>query len=197
MSHPTQKRRGTSRKPDFLPLITEVFAEYGYRRATTALLAQRCEVRENELYRIWPTKKSMFLDAIGFVFEAVASSWAESIKQKSDITAAEQLIESQIQNRGNSRLHRILFSGLNEVDDPEICLALRNLYLNFHKMISGYVREHRQRHQLQSSLGDDTIAWIMIGMGSIFDIQQELEQGTIDQRRELLGQAANAILNIR
>ncbi|MDG2013720.1 MAG: TetR/AcrR family transcriptional regulator [Pirellulaceae bacterium] len=197
MSHPPPKKRGTARKPDFLPLIADVFAECGYRRATTATLAKRCGVRENELYRIWPNKKSMFLDAIGFIFESVASSWAESIEQKTDITAAQQLIDSQLHHRGDSRLHRIIFSGLNEVDDPDICRALRDLYLNFHKMISDYVRKHRQQHQLQSSLSDDTISWMMIGIGSIFDIQQELGQGTLDQRRKQLGQAANATLNIR
>jgi len=197
MNPTSEKRRGTARKPDFLALIADVFVESGYRRATTAKLAEHCGVRQNELYRIWPSKKAMFMDAIGYVFDVVSHNWKSGIRQNVHLTAAEQLIESQIKRRGDSRLHRIIFSGLNEVDDPDICKALRALYMQFHREIAGYVREHRQTKQLPNTLSDDAIAWTMIGLGSIFDIQQELGQGTLKQRREMLGETTLAILNIR
>lgn len=197
MTKPTEQRRGTARKPDFLPLIADVFVDSGYRRATTAKLAEYCGVRQNELYRIWPSKKAMFLDAIGYVFDVVSHDWKRAIQENTHLTAAEQLIDSQIKRRGDSRLHRIIFSGLNEVDDPDICKALRTLYMQFHREIAGYVREHRQTRQLPDTLSDDAIAWTLIGLGSIFDIQQELGQGTLKQRREILGVTTLAILNFR
>lgn len=197
MNPTPRQRRGTARKPDFLPLIAEVFVESGYRRATTAKLAELCGVRQNELYRIWPSKKAMFLEAIGYVFDVVTRNWKQGIRENIHLTAAEQLIESQMKRRGDSRLHRIIFSGLNEVDDPDICKALRTMYMQFHREIASYVRDHRQTRQLPSTLSDDAIAWTLIGLGSIFDIQQELRQGTLKQRREILGEATLAVLNIR
>ena len=195
-SRSTAIRKGTGRKPDFLPLIANAFVEGGYRRTTTALLAETCGVRENELYRIWPTKKAMFLDAIQYVFDTVTADWASSIDAANKATAAEQLIQWQSQHRGDSRLHRILFSGLSEVDDPEICKSLRALYRQFHEVLVDYVREHRQQRRIESPLGDLETAWVMIGLGSVFDIQHELGQGTMAERRAVLHSATTAILNM-
>ena len=192
----TASRKGTGRKPDFLPLIASAFVEGGYRRTTTAVLAETCGVRENELYRIWPTKKAMFLDASQYVFDTVTTEWSGTIDNDLAATSAEQLIEWQSQHRGDSRLHRILFSGLSEVDDPEIRKALRSLYSQFHKVLVDYVSAHRQQRSIKSSLGDMETAWAMMGLGSIFDIQHELGQGTMAQRREVLRAATTAILNM-
>ena len=200
-----QARKGTERKPDFLPLIAEAFVEKGFRRTTTAQLAERCQVRENELYRIWPNKKSMFLDSIRFVFDHVVAQWKSGIDLEAEATAAEQLIANQARQRGDSRLHRVIFTGLGEVDDPEIRKALKNLYQQFHKVISGYVRDHREKLRqdsdklksgvLEFSLSDEDTAWAMIGLGSIFDIQHELGVGTMARRREMLGESISSLLN--
>ncbi|MGI9518154.1 MAG: TetR/AcrR family transcriptional regulator [Pirellulaceae bacterium] len=189
-------RRGTGRKPDFLPLIADAFVENGYRRTTTAALAETCGVRENELYRIWPNKKAMFLDAIQYVFDTVTADWSKSIDDDQPDTPVEQLIDWQSQHRGDSRLHRILFSGLSEVDDPEIRKALRNLYRQFHQVLEEYIREHRQQQGQSPALGNAESAWAMIGLGSIFDIAHELGLGNKSQRREILQAATTAILNM-
>ena len=47
------------RRAEFIPILANAFAELGYRRATTAELARRCDVQENILYRLWPDKRSM------------------------------------------------------------------------------------------------------------------------------------------
>ena len=189
-------RKGTGRKPDFLPLIADAFVENGYRRTTTAALAAACHVRENELYRIWPNKKAMFLDAIQYVFDTVTADWSRSIDEAKSETSAEQLIRWQSRHRGDSRLHRILFSGLSEVDDPDIRKSLRCLYQQFHQVLEEYIREHRHQHGQSSGLGDAETAWAMIGLGSIFDIAHELGLGNMSQRREILQAATTAILNM-
>ena len=60
------------RRREFTPLVAMAFIELGYRGTTTAQLARRCGVRENVLYRVWPTKKAMFLDAVEYVFTDVS-----------------------------------------------------------------------------------------------------------------------------
>ena len=42
------------RRRELLPVVTDAFAELGYRRTSTAELAERCNVRVNILYRLWP-----------------------------------------------------------------------------------------------------------------------------------------------
>ena len=115
------------RRRQFTPLIATAFIELGYRGTTTAQLAERCGVRENILYRIWPTKKSMFLDAVEHVYGATMRAWDAVIGDASlGKTVAERILSNQADFHGRMRLYRILFAGLSE-DDPEIKSLLRRL----------------------------------------------------------------------
>lgn len=58
-----------------LPIVARAFAELGYRRATSATLARHCGVRENVLYRVWPTKQAMFLAAIDYLWQSSSEEW--------------------------------------------------------------------------------------------------------------------------
>src|SRR5215218_6793844 len=109
------------RRKDFTPLIAAAFIELGYRGTTTAELAQRCGVRENVLYRVWPTKKVMFLDAVEYVYDATMRTWERLVTDAAagPGTVAERILAHQAENHGKMRLYRIVFAGMTE-DDPEI-----------------------------------------------------------------------------
>ncbi len=189
--------KGTGRQREFLPLIADAFVEFGFRRTTTAELAQRCGVRENELYRIWASKKAMFLAALDYVYSISVEHWQAEIVANGQHTAAEQLLARQSRSRGESRLHRIVFSGLSEIDDPDIRAALGNHYRRFHKQLAEYIRGHRQQRSIsESSIDAEQIAWAIIGMASIFDIQHDLDLGSMKERRELLRKVSGALINI-
>ena len=68
---PRPNRLDEQRK-ELLQIVTQVFCELGYRKTTTSILAKRCKVRENILYRLWSDKKNMFLAAINDLFEKKA-----------------------------------------------------------------------------------------------------------------------------
>ena len=69
-------------------MLAQAFADLGYRRATTAELAERCGLRENQLYRLWPNKKAMFLASIDYLYEFSAEKWRALLAQD-DAAAAE------------------------------------------------------------------------------------------------------------
>ena len=64
-----RKNLHVEKRDELLPAMAQTFTELGYRRTTTAELSRRCRVQENILYRLWPSKKGMFLAAIDFVYE--------------------------------------------------------------------------------------------------------------------------------
>ncbi len=78
MPRPSQIRE---KRQALLPVVARAFSELGYRRATTAQLAQRCGVQENILYRLWPDKQAMFLAAIDFVYEFSERTWLKLLQQ--------------------------------------------------------------------------------------------------------------------
>ena len=194
----TGSSRGTARSDDFLPLIAAAFVEFGYRRTTTAELARRCDVRENELYRIWPSKKQMFLAALDYVYNVSVQQWQDQVSDDGRQTAAEQILEHQARSRGDSALHRIVFSGLSEIDDPEIRTALAEHYRRFHEVLAGYIQDHRNCRGIENpTIGEQQTAWALIGLASIFDIRGDLGLGSTRERRQLLKTVSESLLNSR
>ena len=69
------------RRLELVPIVARTFAELGYRRTTTAALAERCKVRENILYRLWPDKRAMFVASLDYVYQLSEETWAQLLAQ--------------------------------------------------------------------------------------------------------------------
>jgi AcrR family transcriptional regulator len=188
-SQTDQKRR------KLLPIVARAFAELGYRRATTAELAQRCKVRENILYRIWPDKKAMFIASIDYVYEQTADQWGEVLSETDDhADAAVRLLKHEAEHYGESGLHRIIFAGLSETDEPEIREAMRKMYGRFHRFIRGQIVAHRDGGRT-NGLPDETVsAWAIVGLGNVANIGRELGLLSDRARNKLLGDVGRLLL---
>ena len=171
MPRPNQSEK---RKAQLMPVLAKAFAELGYRRATTAALAKRCGLRENQLYRLWPNKKAMFLASIEYLYEFSAAKWRELVSADDDLSPAERILTWEGAHRGESGLHRITFAGLNETDDPEVREALRHMYRRFHRFVIKQVREHRESLGLEDHPDAALSAWAVIGLGMMTNINHEL-----------------------
>jgi AcrR family transcriptional regulator len=183
------------RRKQFTPLIAAAFIELGYRGTTTSQLAERCSVRENVLYRIWPTKKAMFLDAVEHVYGATMRAWDVVVEDRAlGNTVAERILRNQADYHGRLRLYRILFAGLSE-DDPEIKSALRDVYRRFHQFIAKVIAEHRKHYRRKSNLSATLAGWAMIGLGAVIDMQRELEILPVAERKALMKEVGQAMLN--
>lgn len=174
--------RTNQRRQELIPVIARVFAELGYRRATTAELAGRCNVQENILYRLWPDKRSMFIAALEHVYDSSVAIWEGLLTSNGDgRSAAERLLEYESQHHGEFGMYRIVFAGLSEADDPAIRDALRRMYQRYQTFIVRRLVEHRDGGRTDADLS----AWAMIGLGTITAIGRELDLIDPDQRRRL------------
>ena len=90
------------RRAELVPVLARAFAELGYRRATTAALAERCGLRENQLYRLWPNKKAMFLASIDYLYEYTAEIWSRLLNEEDDISPAERILNWEGEHRGET-----------------------------------------------------------------------------------------------
>lgn len=179
-----------------LPIVARAFAELGYRRATTAKLAQRCKVRENILYRLWPDKKAMFVASIDYVYDQAASTWREILGESNDnADSALRLLKHEAAHYGESGLQRIIFAGLSETDEPEIREAMRKMYGRFHRFIREQVAAHRSGVG-SSVVPDETVsAWGIIGLGNLANIGRELGLLTDRSRKKMFGEAGRLLLD--
>jgi len=182
----------------FLPVVTRCFIERGYRAATTAELAERCGVRENVLYRVWPNKRGIFLDVIEHVHEWTLREWERISRddRRRGSTRAERLVHFEAADHGQAGHHRIIFAALNE-DDPQIRAALRRLYAALHAYLSDAIAEHRATHPERPVPSAEQLAWAVIGVGAVMDIQRELSAARAPARSNLMLSIGSALLGGR
>ncbi len=184
------------KRKELLPIVARAFAELGYRRATTAELALRCQVRENILYRLWSDKKTMFIASIDYVYEQAAGTWRQVLSETDDdADAATRLLKHEAEHYGESGLHRIIFAGLSEIDEPEIREALRKMYGRFHRFIRGQVAAHRNGARTSKSPDEAVSAWAIVGLGNVANIGRELGLLTARQRKKIFREAGRMMLD--
>lgn len=187
--------RSAERRRELLPVVAGAFADLGYRRTTTAELAQRCGVQETVLYRLWPDKRAMFTAAIEFVAEHSKVMWQRELEQRGSAgTTAEAVLDYESDHLGEHGLYRILFAGLSESDDPEIKKALRAAYRSFHRFILSLVEDHRGSRSKAAASDAGIVAWAMIGLGTAVSVGRELDLMTAKARRELLSAVGRRLL---
>jgi AcrR family transcriptional regulator len=168
----------------YIAEIAEQFVLTGYRGTTTALLAKRLGIRENVLYRVWPSKRDMFIASIRYIHEVTSASWQDYLARRpADTDPAQWLLQRQAQDHGQMRLYRIVYAGILE-DDPEIHAAIRRVYSDFHQVITEILASRPAEHS--SPLDPQTTAWTIMGLAAIVDIQRELELSPPAERRSLL-----------
>jgi TetR/AcrR family transcriptional regulator len=86
-----EERALLNRKEDILQAAVAVFAEYGYYRATTALVAQKAGISQPYVFRFFGTKEELFIAALELAFERIHQEFGK-VNGTSD-----QLIQELIQ----------------------------------------------------------------------------------------------------
>lgn len=166
--------RSAERRQDALHTIAAAFAELGYRRTTTAVLAERCGLTEVALYRLWPDKQAMFVAAIGFVGDNTERIWNELARTGGTGSAAERVLQHESRHLGEFGFHRILFAGFSETDDPAIRKALRDVYERLLGRIAAFVGAHRRGSAASKLPAAALTAWALVGLGTATNLGREL-----------------------
>lgn len=184
-----------TKRRELLPVVAGAFAELGYRRVTTAELAERCGVRENILYRLWADKKAMFIAAIEYVYDLSEKIWADLFGQKPTGSSAERLIEYESKHLGEFGHSRIIFAGLSEADDPDIRKALARMYARYQRFVLEQVTAHRDAHKPAGKADAGLAAWALVGLGTVVTITKELGLLKERDRAHLLAEIGRRLLD--
>ncbi len=186
------------RRLELIPIVAKTFAELGYRRTTTSELAERCGVRENILYRLWPDKRTMFVASIDHVYQLSETTWQGLLSNADDSASPAKLIlDYEASHHGEFGLYRIVFAGLSETDDPEIAEAMKQLYGRFQRFVHKQVKVHQGSSNDPNPLDATMVAWAIIGLGTVANIGRELGLLSDRARRKLVGGIGAALLEDR
>lgn len=190
MARPTL--RGAKRQ-ELVSVLARAFAELGFRRATTAELARRCEVQETILYRLWPGKREMFVAAIEHVFAESAAAWKILLRRApKGESAAKCILAYEALHHGEHGLYRLVFTGLSECDDSAIRAALRRMYGSFHQFVAGHIATHRGVSRDDAAVL--RAAWAIVGLGIVASLTRELGLLSARARAELIERVGEMLL---
>ncbi|MEE9404145.1 MAG: TetR/AcrR family transcriptional regulator [Algisphaera sp.] len=187
--------RSDERRVELTPVLAEAFAQLGYAGATTAKLAAHCELAENQLYRLWSSKKAMFLAVIDHLYEQQARWWKEQLEEGDPATVVARILEKEGRERGSTGLHRVLFAGLSATEDEEIRTALKSMYRSFHRFIADLLKQHAKASG-GIGLQPELAAWALIGLGTVSNIARELDLFPVSTQRKLMREAGEPLAGI-
>jgi AcrR family transcriptional regulator len=192
MARPSQRDQ---KRNELLPVVSEAFSELGYHRATTAELAARCGIQENVLYRLWTDKQEMFIASIEFLRRSRLKMWNDFASADEAVhSTAERMLESEAQQVGELKLHRLIFAALAETDDPRIKHAVRQMYRQYQRALTKAISAHRQKKD-KSLPSAGLSAWAAIGLVTVINIIAELDLVSRRERKQLFSDVAGYLLD--
>jgi AcrR family transcriptional regulator len=167
----------------------------GYRRATTSQIARRCEVQENVLYRVWPSKEDMFAAVIDYIYRRTIQKWQQVFEQNPHLDKTTAILEYERVHHGENRLYQIVFAGLTETQSPVIRQALQAMYQNFQKYLAHLIKTHQDQNESQDKLNASITAWAMIGIGMVEQIRRELDLAGSKNHGKIIYQVGQFLLS--
>ena len=194
--HLPRPQKTEERRRELLPVLAAAFRELGYRRATTAELAERCQVQENILYRLWPDKKAIFVAALDYLFLRRMDKWKTEIgKAASHESGVIRLVELTSNDLGEHGLYRVIFTALNETEDVDVKNALQRLYRRYHERLVLELSKYRELSGISTATECADSAWALIGLVSFMNIALDLDLMDGKERKRLFSAMAFKLID--
>lgn len=169
-----QRMKAEDRRRQLLEVAADVFAQRGYRGATTAELASAAGITEPILYRHFDNKLDLFTTLIDEVGSAVIDAWNQALDA---CDTPEQRFDALI--AGNPATHergrgvyRVIFQAMTEAEgEPEINAAIRKHVERLHRFLTRELAGLQDAGVIRDDEPAASQAWLMmhlaIGYGMV------------------------------
>lgn len=159
-----QRMNATDRRKQLLDAAVQVFAEKGFRGATTAQLARAAGVTEPILYRHFPSKQALFVALLEQAGRETIAEWRQSIAPlKSPMDKLRVLLRLNPATHPRlGRYYRIIFHAQSEIDDPEILAALRRHYQRYAQFLTNLLQSAQRSGLVRKDVMAAGLAWQLI-----------------------------------
>jgi AcrR family transcriptional regulator len=157
--------RAPQRRRQILEVAARVFAERGYRGATTAELAASAGVTEPILYRHFESKRDLFVTLIEEVGREVLAAWRERLDGAADPRARLEVLltGNPATHARGAGVYRVIFHAMTEPrEDAAVATALRDHVRMLHEFLAGELAALQAAGVVRRDQGAETIAWLLV-----------------------------------
>ncbi|MEB3369662.1 TetR/AcrR family transcriptional regulator [Saccharopolyspora mangrovi] len=120
-----QRMSGTERRAQVLAIAAEEFAEHGLHGASTEAIARNAGITQAYVFRMFGTKKALFLELVQAAFERVSAGMREAGDGKAGIDALSAMGAQYFDLLADRTSLLLQLQGFAACGDPEVKDAVR------------------------------------------------------------------------
>jgi AcrR family transcriptional regulator len=159
---PDDSRRSESSRRAILDAALDISRDEGYARLTVEAIAARAGVGKQTIYRWWPSKAAVLLEAIDEQATADAASFPDSDDLLDDLRTMVTIV-ARLQARESFRPHLTALIGEAQ-QDPELRSALLEQFIRPRRApILARLRRGQDAGQLPKSVDVNTVVEMIFG----------------------------------
>lgn len=164
------------RKMQILLCAMNEFSRSNYRATKVADIAREAGISEAMIYKLFPTKRSLFLGTLDLLAEQVLAVLEEERARKTNSVET-------LRNMGYMHIDRlsdlpesihIQFQALAESSDKEIKKKLNQYYEDIIKIYQETIAEGMAEGNIRDDLDGDAITLMLLGSGLIMNFEHSL-----------------------
>ena len=159
------RMRAPERRRQLLEVAAKLFAERGYRGATTADLAAEAGITEPILYRHFDNKLNLFVTLVSEVGKEVLTAWKQVLDDTEDPTERLQklLAGNPATHARGKGVYRVIFQAMTELNgDPEIAKAIRRHVSKLHTFVKQELIDLQKARVVRSDEPAEGLAWLLV-----------------------------------
>ncbi len=171
-----KRLNAADRRRQLLDVAKRLFAQNGYKLATTANIAKAANVTEPILYRHFASKKNLFLEVINEIRRETLDRWREMAATTDDPQEALRLIASSFQHAMQKHVleYRVAHRALAEVNDPDVMEVLRAFYSDEAEFFTDLIRKGQATGRFRTDVDARLAAWALIHQALAFSLTEPL-----------------------
>ena len=189
---------GPERKEQIIQAAISIMAEQGLPGTTTKRIAEKVGVSEPALYKYFPGKKELLLEALGEVGNRFINTLTGAVSEKDDVSdriynMSAAFYEFVMDHPEESML---LFETITGARDPEIRAALSDKLLELTGTLSGMFEAGKSQGTVRQDLDTTVAAWQILSLGITLVFAALMGLGDVLTREKALLAVEEVLENI-
>ena len=166
----------TVRREQILDAAVSVFAQAGFREASTARIAEQLAVSEPTIFRHFATKRELYLATIDRSTDALLASWRKIAgRARSPMAAVFEIGRWHLTELGRDPGPLLLrFRSYAESSDPEVAKRVRGRFLETVVFIEALYTKARAAGEISPTTDVQALTWHFMSVGALMDVTEVL-----------------------
>jgi AcrR family transcriptional regulator len=111
---------GTERRSQVLAIASVEFAERGLHGASVEVIARKADITQTYVFRMFGTKKALFLELVGAAFDRFSDGMAEAAADATGLAALALMGAQYYETLADRTVLLLQLQGLAACGDPEV-----------------------------------------------------------------------------